>query len=333
MVWLESCSTMYAKMIETGQTLIRALFVNKKEDIMDSRDRKPTGQPVVFSMPNEECIWSKAGVIAATECVNAFDCLGCSLEKSVRASFKNELEASGKTESRTCGIRPFMPKGKCRHVLSGRLSYGQCACDSCARCPVEQMIEDSIHLPISGRTSHTVISGFDVARNYYYYQGHTWARVEYGGWVRVGVDDFALRLLGQQDVIETSPLGSVLRQGQPAGTLRRAGKEASIISPVDGVVVAINHKVLEKAFIANDAPYEDGWLMLIQPTNLQENLKNLLFDAEGLSWIDDEAISLNTLLAEESRFELIAAGSETPRDVIEQAPEIGWERLVMEFLQ
>ena len=93
---------------------------------MDARDRKPTGQPVVFSMPNEECIWSKAGVIAATECVNAFDCLVCTLEKSVRASFKNELEASGKTESGTSGTRPFMPNGKCRHVLSGRLSYGQC---------------------------------------------------------------------------------------------------------------------------------------------------------------------------------------------------------------
>ncbi len=300
---------------------------------MDARDRKPTGQPVVFSMPNEECIWSKAGLIAATECVNAFDCLVCTLEKSVRASLKNELEASGKTESGKLGTRPFMPNGKCRHVLSGRLSYGRCSCDSCARCPVEQMIEDCVHLPTSGRSSHTVISGFDVARNYYYYQGHTWARVEYGGWVRVGVDDFALRLLGKQDVIEMPPPGSVLRQGQPAGTLRRAGKAASFISPVDGVVAAINHKVLEKAFIANDAPYEEGWLMLIQPTNLQENLKNLLFDAEGLSWIDEEAISLNTLLAEESRLELIAAGSETPHDLIEQAPEIGWERLVVEFLQ
>ncbi len=300
---------------------------------MDATDRKRTGQPVVFSMPNEECIWSKAGVIASTECVNAFDCPGCSLEKSVRAAFKNKPGTSGKAESRPPGTGPFMPKGKCRHVLSGRLSYGQCSCDSCARCPVEQMIEDCIHLPTPRRTNHASISGFDVARNYYYHQGHTWARVEYGGWVRVGVDDFALRLLGPQDIIETLAMGSVLRQGQPAGTLQRGGKEAPIISPVDGVVVAINHKVLEKTFIANDAPYEDGWLMVIQPTNLQENLKNLLFDAEGLSWIDGEAISLNTLLAEESRIELIVAGSKTPRDLIEQAPEIGWERLVEEFLE
>ncbi len=175
-----------------------------------------------------------------------------------------------------------MPNGKCRHVLSGRLSYGQCSCDSCARCPVEHMFEDSLHLPTPRRTNHATSSGFDLARNYYYHQGHTWARIEYGGWVRVGVDDFALRLFGQQDVIETPAPGSVLRQGQPAGTLRRAGKEAPIISPVDGVVVAINHKVLEKALIANDAPFEDGWLMVIQPTHLRTTRKPAL-DAEGRS--------------------------------------------------
>ncbi len=49
---------------------------------MDAGDRKPTGVPVVFSMPNETCIWSKAGVIEPTACTNAFDCLGCPIEKS-----------------------------------------------------------------------------------------------------------------------------------------------------------------------------------------------------------------------------------------------------------
>jgi hypothetical protein len=108
--------------------------------------------------------------------------------------------------------------------------------------------------------------------------------------------------------------------------------EASITSPVDGVVVAVNSKVLEKAPTANDAPYEDGWLMVIQPTNLRENLKSLYFDGEGVAWTDDEAMCLNALLADESRVSLVAAGSETVRDVFEEAPEIGWDRLVQEFL-
>ncbi len=299
---------------------------------MDAGDRKRTGPPVVFSMPNEACIWGKAGVIQSTSCINAFDCLGCSIEKSVRAAFEDKGAARRQAVSGTRNMSWFMSNGKCRHVLSGRISYGLCSSRSCANCPVEQMIEDSSHLPSPKRTHDVSVSGYQMARNYYYHRGHTWARIEYGGLVRVGIDDFALRLLGYQDTIEAPALGSTLRQGQPAGILKRSGRQAVIISPVDGVVAAVNHSVLGKAFIANDAPYEDGWLMVIRPSNLQENLNNLFFDSEGLSWIDEEAMYLNALLAEESRISLLAPGSEPARDVFKEAPEIGWERLVQEFM-
>jgi len=297
---------------------------------METVDRKRTGLPVVFSMPNEECIWSKAGAIESTACINAFDCLGCSIEKTVRSGGKDNAEACGKSGARS----PMwsISKGKCRHMLSGRISYGLCSSDDCANCPVEQMIEDAGELPGRGHTNQGSASGYDVARNYYYHRGHSWARVEYGGWVRMGIDDFALRLLGPQDEIDAPDPGSVLRQGQSAAIVKRSGREAVIISPVDGIVVSVNHKLLDKASIANNAPYEEGWLMVIQPSNLQENLDNLFFDFEGLSWIDEEAMYLNSMLAEESRLSLIAPDSEAARDVFKEAPEIGWERLVDEFL-
>ena len=300
---------------------------------MDAGDRKRKEVPVVFSMPNEACIWSKAGVIESTPCINAFDCLGCSIEKSVRAAQEDKSESRGKAVSGTLNMSWFMSNGKCRHVLSGRISYGLCSSKSCVNCPVEQMIEDSSDLPGPRRAQDVSVSGYHMARNYYYHRGHTWARVEYGGLVRVGLDDFALRLLGHQDAIEVPAPGCTLRQGQPAGILKRCGRQAAIISPVDGVVAAVNHNVLGKALIANDAPYEDGWLMVIRPSNLQENLNNLFFDSEGLSWIDEQAMQLNSLLAEESRLSLVAPGTEPASDVVKEAPEIGWERLVQEFME
>jgi len=284
-------------------------------------------------MPNEACIWSKAGVIESTPCINAFDCLGCSIEKSVRTAIEDKGAARGQAVSGTRNMSWFMSNGKCRHVLSGRIAYGLCSSQSCANCPVEQMIEDSSDLPGPRRAQDVSVSGYHMARNYYYHRGHTWARVEYGGLVRVGLDDFALRLLGHQDAIEVPAPGSTLRQGQPAGILKRCGRQAAIISPVDGVVAAVNHNVLGKALIANDAPYEDGWLMVIRPSNLQENLNNLFFDSEGLSWIDEQAMQLNSLLAEESRLSLVAPGTEPASDVVKEAPEIGWERLVQEFME
>jgi glycine cleavage system H lipoate-binding protein len=294
---------------------------------MESRDRKMS--PVVFSMPNVECVWSKAGEIEPKECENAFDCLGCHIEKEVRASF----QVKGKTGARL----PMwsITKGKCRHMLSGRISYGLCSSEDCANCPVEQMIEDEGHLTPGPRRSsdQRTAMGYDMARNYYYHRGHSWARVEYGGLVRVGIDDFAFRLLGQQNKIEAPSPGSTLRQGQAAVVLKRCGMRATIASPVDGVVLAVNHNLVDRTSIANEAPYEDGWLMVIQPSNLRENLKSLLFDSEGLAWIDDEAMYLNALLAEKSRLSLVAPGSGPVTDVFKEAPEIGWERLVEDFLE
>lgn len=40
--------------------------------------------PMVFDMTSNECIWSKAGVVAHRLCHNAFDCLSCSFDKAIQ---------------------------------------------------------------------------------------------------------------------------------------------------------------------------------------------------------------------------------------------------------
>jgi len=300
---------------------------------MEARDRKRTRQPVVFSIANDRCVWSQAGVIKPTQCINAFDCLGCSLDHHVLTDFEEQRKASGREDSRLPRMMLMMHKGKCRHMLSGRVSHGLCSYGyNCVKSPFDQMLEDTSYLPNCKQPTVDRTSGFDVARDYYYHHGHTWARVEYGGRIRVGIDDFALRLLGPQDEIEVPRLGSTVGQNQPAAILRRSGKHAATLSPVDGEVVAINQNVLKQATAANDAPYGDGWLMVIQPKNLRNNLKNLFFDSESLAWVDDEAARLSVLLGVDSRYPLAAAGGEAIRDIYGTVPEIGWDRLVQEFL-
>lgn len=301
---------------------------------MDEKERKQTKQPVVFSMANDMCVWSKAGVVKPTKCMNAFDCLGCSFDQRVTANFEEQRKASGGTDKRLPRMVLMMRKGKCRHMLSGRIPYGLCAYDyNCEKCRFDQMIEDTSYLPNLRRPSIDKASGFDVARDYYYHHGHSWARVEYGGRVRVGVDDFALRLLGPQDQIQMPTLGSKVGQSSPAVVLKRSGNEAAALCPVDGEVVAINHEILKKANTANDAPYAEGWLMVVQPKNLRKNLKNLFFDSESLAWMDDEASRLGTLLNADSRYPQMASGGEAIKDIYGAVPEIGWDRLVREFLK
>jgi glycine cleavage system H lipoate-binding protein len=269
-------------------------------------------------------------------CINTFDCLGCSFDRKVQADFEacaRDL-APAADDPRTVRLRMLINQRKCRHMLSGRVDYKLCGHGyDCVRCPYDQMLEDTSLVSPLAPPSYENISGFNVARDYYYHPAHAWARVEYGGRIRIGLDDFTSRLLGPQEEIKLPKLGSRVQQGSPQAVLRRSGHEAEVLSPVDGTVVAVNPKVAKSARTANDAPYADGWLMVIQPSGMRKNLKNLLFGDESMAWMDDESMRLTSMLSQETDYRLAATGGEAISDIYGNIQGIGWDRLVNEFLR
>ena len=297
--------------------------------------RRKTGRPFVFAMANEQCVWSQAGVVKPMKCINAFDCLDCSFDRKVRADFEARAQQPETTgaDPRETRLRLLMNQRKCRHMLSGRVTYKLCGHGyNCVKCPYDQMLEDTAVLPHLNAPACDMAAGFQVARDYYYHHAHTWARVEYGGTVRVGLDDFALKMLGPQDDIELPRLGDTVGQNRPQARLRRGENEADPLSPVDGKVLAVNPKITGNTATANDSPYSDGWLMVIRPTNLRKNLKNLLFGTESLAWMDDESSRLAAMLSATADYQLAATGGEAIDDIYGSLPGLDWRRLVDEFL-
>lgn len=58
---------------------------------MNTMNQKRQREPVVMSMVNDQCVWSRAGVIKPVKCINAFDCLGCTTDQGCSPiSMKNE---------------------------------------------------------------------------------------------------------------------------------------------------------------------------------------------------------------------------------------------------
>ncbi|MEX2721224.1 MAG: hypothetical protein Q6362_007430 [Candidatus Wukongarchaeota archaeon] len=51
-------------------------------------------------------------------------------------------------------------------------------------------------------------------------------------------------------------------------------------SPVGGEIVEINQEVISDPKIINDDPYGKGWFAIIKPTNLENEIENLLKDEE-----------------------------------------------------
>jgi glycine cleavage system H lipoate-binding protein len=176
------------------------------------------------------------------------------------------------------------------------------------------------------------IRGFDVPAGHGFHEGHTWARIEDGGAIRIGQDDFVSRLLGRADAFELPLMGRELDPGRAGWGLRRRGHHADFLAPVGGVIVEVNPAVRENAALASRKPYEDGWLFLVRTPDPKSALSRLRSDQAGMSWMAEEVGRLETLV-EEVAGPLAADGGFLADDIFGSLPGLGWERLTHSFLR
>jgi glycine cleavage system H protein len=128
------------------------------------------------------------------------------------------------------------------------------------------------------------------------HSGHTWAKLDSSGAVQVGLDGFAQGVLGRVDRFELPPDGATLRQGEPAFAAIQSGKRIEFVSPVDGVVCAVNDRINADPAAARTEPYGKGWAFLLRPSNLSRDLKKLRIGAEAAAWLEREARSFTEFL-------------------------------------
>jgi glycine cleavage system H lipoate-binding protein len=129
------------------------------------------------------------------------------------------------------------------------------------------------------------------------HSGHTWARLDPSGAVSVGLDGFARGVLGKVDRFELPPDGATLRQGEPAFAALQSGKRIEFVSPVDGVVCAVNERINVDPAEARKEPYGMGWAFMLRPSNLSRDLKKLRIGAEAAAWLEKEARSFTEFLS------------------------------------
>jgi glycine cleavage system H lipoate-binding protein len=129
------------------------------------------------------------------------------------------------------------------------------------------------------------------------HSGHTWARLDASGAVEVGLDGFARGILGRVDRFELPADGAQVRQGEPAFAALQGGKKIEFVSPVDGVVCAVNGQLNADPEKARKYPYEKGWAFAIRPSNLSRDLKKLRIGAEASAWLLREVRSFAEFLS------------------------------------
>jgi glycine cleavage system H protein len=123
------------------------------------------------------------------------------------------------------------------------------------------------------------VDDYDVPDDLRYTKEHTWVKVE-NGRCRVGVTDYAQKALHEVVFIELPKAGSNVEQLKAAGTLESVKAVSDFFSPVSGEVIEANTGLPDNPERVNNSPYGDGWVAIIKPSNLDQELVALM-DAKG----------------------------------------------------
>jgi glycine cleavage system H lipoate-binding protein len=309
-----------------------AAKMNKKKE--KSKKKRLIG----FRVVEDECIWMKAGVINLRFCDNAYDCYTCPFDKGMQRTMRPSGQTAGDIQEpgwvehiKDCYQGAERP---CRYALTGRIDAPKiCPLNyECYHCAFDQMMDDVDLAQLSDSPNYYLASGYKMATGYYYHPGHCWVRFDHGGRVRIGFDDFIIKLFGTFQFLSLPPLGDTLKKDQTGLTIGRGGRKAASLSPVTGTVIAVNHKAFDHPEILHEDPYNEGWLCTIAPDMPQKNLRGLYFGKDSMQWMEQESRKLLNLMGPEYE-QLAATGAQPISDVFGNFPELEWDQLMKTFLR
>lgn len=159
-----------------------------------------------------------------------------------------------------------------------------------ARKAVQPAVAPAVHPEVAaGRLQPSLVGGFNVPDNVRYHPGHTWALSESPTLVRIGLDDFASKLVGKVDRVSLPQRGQWVRQGQKIWSIHRDGAKVDMVSPIEGSVADINEAVLQDPELARRDPYGEGWMVTVQSPDAKTNFRNLLTGALARWWTEEAA--------------------------------------------
>lgn len=146
------------------------------------------------------------------------------------------------------------------------------------------------------------ITGFDesavkVPNGLYFDRSHTWAFMEKDGNVTIGIDDFLQHITGPITRVEMKNPGEKIKKGELLFSIVQFGKQLSLYAPVSGTIKKQNEMLIADASTMNSAPYTDGWVYMIEPSNWFKEIQFMEMADKYRKWISTEFSRIKDFLA------------------------------------
>jgi glycine cleavage system H lipoate-binding protein len=149
---------------------------------------------------------------------------------------------------------------------------------------IERRTKPQVHLVTPSSRADSSRHTINVPAGVFVSPAHCWISLEPSGTARVGLDDFALKLLGPIEQIELPTAGQRIRKGAPLFAARRGDQRISFPSPVTGRVASTNAELPGRLGFLQMKPFDLGWICTVEPDSLPGDLQSLILGAGALEW-------------------------------------------------
>lgn len=301
--------------------------------------KKTTSGLRVIPTGERKCIWMDAGVVSYKLCTNQFQCNICEFDHAMSnraAQSKIEAQENRAVPGHKKEIVEWMEEfkhrpadqRKCRYMLSGDVAHKICPNSfRCGDCTFDQMMQDRLQPGADKDDTFKYVSGFHMSDSLYYFRNHIWLRLERNGKYRIGIDDFARRLIGKAGGLKLPPLGRKIEMEEYSMTINHDYGDLEFFSPLDGTVDSTNYELLENSNLLTEKPYADGWLMTVEPKSIAKSNRNFLRGEEARTWMVEEVNLLSTGLGAEAGVTM-HDGAAIVKDLSSRLSPDKWRELV-----
>ena len=174
------------------------------------------------------------------------------------------------------------------------------------------------------RVRELSFNDFRLPRGIFYDPRHTWVSIRPQGQVRIGIDDFILKLIGSIQSIQVPEIGDEAKRGNPLATLDVGTEKLQLTAPLSGKIAAINADVIQDPTLVFSGPLVRKWLVEMEPSHLSEEVSGLTVAEKASDWFKAEIERFKVFLGHQASRPALA-GATLPDG---GAPVVGVLRLL-----
>jgi CheY-like chemotaxis protein/glycine cleavage system H lipoate-binding protein len=153
---------------------------------------------------------------------------------------------------------------------------------------IQKMLQPRVHITHLSAVESVRANEFAIPGGVFIAPGHCWAALAENGASRVGIDDFAKKLVGRIDEVFLPNLGMAVKRGQPLFSIRKGNRRITFRSPLSGKVVNTQTAFIHSTDPLEKTPYENNWICIIDADQLDAELPELKIGNSAVSFYREE---------------------------------------------